>query len=285
MMFRSKELRANIYGLTDAWRDGGYSEDFITLSMARYHNRTLAVPKAAIFPNELGEIEFWKFWNFACRQIFVLTNTYATGAQRFIAIGAQGINVTTHAFIFVGSVLAVLIAVLVAIALPIRLIAGGPLAADAGPYAALGMHGTCARNGALPAAFAFWPFLMLCSYGFKRMLYSFARLCNVLSPHGYDNQPIDVSHISTLNIAIAYLGYCPLIPAATIATLCTNAIVWANVNFVVTNGRVSKMERRDGKGGVPEGQWYSVPREVSLEKTLKEMSEYRMKLEGFRAPR
>ena len=82
-MFRSKELRANIYGLTDAWRDGGYSEDFITLSMARYHNRTLAVPKAAIFPNELGEIEFWKFWNFACRQIFVLTNTYATGAQRF----------------------------------------------------------------------------------------------------------------------------------------------------------------------------------------------------------
>ena len=35
MMFRASELRANIYGLLDAWRDGGYSEDFITLSMAR----------------------------------------------------------------------------------------------------------------------------------------------------------------------------------------------------------------------------------------------------------
>jgi len=35
MMFRASELRANLYGLLDAWRDGGYSEDFITLSMAR----------------------------------------------------------------------------------------------------------------------------------------------------------------------------------------------------------------------------------------------------------
>ena len=63
MMFRASELRANIYGITDAWRDGGYSEDWITLTMARYHNRTLAVPKSAIFPNELGEIQFSRFWN------------------------------------------------------------------------------------------------------------------------------------------------------------------------------------------------------------------------------
>jgi cellulose synthase/poly-beta-1,6-N-acetylglucosamine synthase-like glycosyltransferase len=35
LMFRSSELRANIYGLKDAWLDGGYSEDFITLTLAR----------------------------------------------------------------------------------------------------------------------------------------------------------------------------------------------------------------------------------------------------------
>lgn len=35
MMFRASELRENIYGLIDAWRDGGYSEDFITISMVR----------------------------------------------------------------------------------------------------------------------------------------------------------------------------------------------------------------------------------------------------------
>ena len=51
MMFRAEELRANIYGIIDAWRDGGYSEDFISLSLARLHRRTIAVPKAALFPN------------------------------------------------------------------------------------------------------------------------------------------------------------------------------------------------------------------------------------------
>lgn len=104
MMFRAKELRSNIYGITDAWRDGGYSEDFITLSLARYHNRTLAVPKAAIFPNIISTVPFSKFWNFLCRQVFVLTTTYATGAQRYIAIGAQSVNATMHLLIFVGFV-------------------------------------------------------------------------------------------------------------------------------------------------------------------------------------
>ena len=72
MMFRSKELKRNIYGITDAWRDGGYSEDFITLSLTRYHGRKIACPKTALFPNRLGSVEFGRFWNFLCRQIYVL---------------------------------------------------------------------------------------------------------------------------------------------------------------------------------------------------------------------
>ena len=51
--------------------------------------------------------------------------------------------------------------------------------------------------------------------------------------------------------------------------------------FHVTNGRVSKMERKDGKGGVPVGEWYSVPREASLEATLKELGASRMQREGL----
>ena len=61
--------------LADAWRDGGYSEDFITLSFARYHGRTLAVPKASLFPNRVSNESARQFWNFLCRQIFVLTRT------------------------------------------------------------------------------------------------------------------------------------------------------------------------------------------------------------------
>ena len=106
-------------------------------------------------------------------------------------------------------------------------------------------------------------------------------LCNVLSPHGYDNEPIEVDHIPALRIAFAYLIFSALIPAATAATLTSSAIVWAGVNFHITNGRVSKMERKDGKGGKPVGEWYSIPREVSLERTLKELAEFRMQQEGI----
>ena len=35
MMFRTSELKQNVCGLMDAWTDGGYSEDFATLSLAR----------------------------------------------------------------------------------------------------------------------------------------------------------------------------------------------------------------------------------------------------------
>lgn len=134
MMFRASELRANAYGLMDAWRDGGYSEDFITLSMARcetlfcrflplhrslsksqaercararrYQGRTLAVPKSAMFPNQIGAVKFDRFWNFLCRQIYVLTQTYATDAQRAIAIPCYAMNASAHACVAVGGVCA-----------------------------------------------------------------------------------------------------------------------------------------------------------------------------------
>lgn len=52
----------------------------------RYHGRTLAVPKSAIFPNQVGGVKFDRFWNFLCRQIFVLTQTHSLEAQRVIAV-------------------------------------------------------------------------------------------------------------------------------------------------------------------------------------------------------
>lgn len=191
MMFRAKELRSNLYGLVDAWRDGGYSEDWITLTLARYHNRTLAVPKSAIFPNQLGELQLPKVWNFMCRQIFVLTRTYATGAQRFIAIGAMGVNASMHAFIFFGTVCAVPLTALLLVTSTSSLLLGSDDGDhDAGPFGALGVRGSCVSSGAVPCVLAFWVVVLVVGAGFKWMLVSFAALCNVRRrPTSIDSRP------------------------------------------------------------------------------------------------
>ena len=360
MMFRSEELRRNIYGLTDAWRDGGYSEDFITLTLARYHRRSLAVPKTALFPNELGSVQFDRFWNFMCRQIFVLTQTYASTSQRIISLGAAFFNASCHLFIFLGCTLSLLLTAYVAACLASRALGGDDGAAaaaspvssrgsssraaaaaqaqaqaqaQAGPLASLGLGETCASGGAVASALAFWPLLLGFGLTAKRVLTSFTMLCNVLSPHGYGNEPIDASHVSVPRICLAYMLYAPLIPAAvqshaharthaprahtpcrrpfalppppppphslpppppprsppsalralwqTITTLFSSHIVWAGVDFHITNGRVSAMFRKDGKGDKPVGEWYTVPAEKSLEKAMKELAQFRLENDGL----
>lgn len=59
--------------------------------------------QAALFPNEVGDAPFSRFWNFMCRQVYVLTRTYATGAQRYIALGGATVNGVMHASIFCGA--------------------------------------------------------------------------------------------------------------------------------------------------------------------------------------
>lgn len=52
-------------------------------------------------------------------------------------------------------------------------------------------EGDCAyRHPELPyIALGFWLIILLYAWVAKRVLRSFANLCNVLSPHGYDNEP------------------------------------------------------------------------------------------------
>ena len=94
MMFRAQELKQNVCGLMDAWADGGYSEDWASHSLARYHGRTLCVPKAALFPTELGEVSWPRLINYLGRQLFVLTSTWASPHQRYLAYTAQWYNST-----------------------------------------------------------------------------------------------------------------------------------------------------------------------------------------------
>ena len=264
MMFRASELRANIYGLLDAWRDGGYSEDFITLSVARYQGRTLAVPKVAMFPNQVGAVKFDRFWNFLCRQVYVLTQTYATDAQRAIAFPVGAMNGASHACIAIGGACASLLSLYVLAAMMV-----GALAEPwhSRQPALLGAQGQC--NFAAGAAIVFWAALLFFGLSAAFTLRSFASLCNVLSPHGFGGTPIDVSHIGPLRLGVAYLLYAALIPAATISTMWNSAIVWSGVRFHITRGRVSAMHRKDAKGN-----WFTVPAAESIENSLKELAHF-----------
>lgn len=102
------------------------------------------------------------------------------------------------------------------------------------------------------------------------------QLCNTLSPHGYSNEPIDVSHITMRSLVASYLLYAPLIPLASVATLTSNSVIWSGVRYTVTGGRISSVHRKDANGN-----WYTQPREVSLEKSLKETAQRRLQLDGL----
>ena len=263
--------------------------------MCRYHGRTIAVPKEALFPNEISGVRFDQFWNFLCRQIFVLTQTYASGAQRLISIPNFVMNATFHMCIALAALVVAPLSIYVlgtasctlfrcAFARVGALDAALPISHDrhAQPALALmlvwlGLEGECASGGAVSVAFLFWVGLMLCGAAGKMALQSFANLCNVLSPHGFRGryisepaQPINVDHISPRRLAAAYVLYSALVPSATIATLFRSAIVWSGVRFHVLQGRVARMYRRDAVG-----QWYTVPAAQSIEESLKATAEYR----------
>ena len=276
MMFRSFEMRENVYGLMDAWRDGGYSEDFITLSMARYHGRSLAAPKAALFPNQVGGVQFHRFWNFLCRQIFVLTQTHALGAQRAIAIGQYVVNGTMHACIAMGGLVAVVFVAYAATRLAVlaAVDSGGRNRALLAPWAMDGGTGQCAMMSG--AVLFYWICLLMFGCTGLFTLRCFAHLCNVLSPHGFGGRPIDVSHVSALRLSVAYLLYSPLIPLATLVTLLRPWIIWSGVRFHVTDGRVSSMHRQDSSG-----EWYTIDRTRSLETAFRTLTQYKIGTDGI----
>ena len=87
------------------------------------------MPKAALFPSEVGEVTMPQLWNYLKRQIFVVTSTYASPHQRYIAYGAQGysmaMGISTSAALVTVCPLAALLALHAAHKLSAALLAGG----------------------------------------------------------------------------------------------------------------------------------------------------------------
>jgi hypothetical protein len=127
-------------------RDASTNEGTLPLIMGRFHSprryqgRTLAVPKAAMFPNQIGDVKFDRFWNFLCRQIYVLTQTYATDTQRAIAIPQYAMNGAAHACIAIGGVCASLLTMYLLVAMTAGALAEPWHSPQPAP---LGAHGQC----------------------------------------------------------------------------------------------------------------------------------------------
>ena len=118
-----------------------------------------------------------------------------------------------HALIFLAGCLAsILTPFLLYTTISNKLSSAATPAAAEEPFASLGVDGACASSGAVPSALAFWVLLLLMGCVIKAMLVSFAKLCNVLSPHGYDNEPIDCAHAHAedltrlLSVCLAHPG-------------------------------------------------------------------------------
>jgi len=148
-----------------------------------------------------------------CRQVFVLTQTHATGAQRFIAYIGAFVNATMHLFFFLGTVIAAAFGLYAFAALVAHLAFDTPLPVD-----------SCVAVASSVSVLA----IALLFYGLVAVstITTFANLCNVLSP---ELKPIDVSHIRVRDVIVAYIIYAPLIPAATFVTFLKRSILWSGV--------------------------------------------------------
>ncbi|KAJ1623082.1 hypothetical protein T492DRAFT_845794 [Pavlovales sp. CCMP2436] len=281
-MFRREELQRNVHGIVDAWRDGGYSEDLITIALCRKHRKAIAMPLAAIFPNRLSEPVSWeRYWNYVTRQVFVLS-TWAFPYHCYLAVQMQVTLIVHNGCIALG------VALLLALAASgCALLAAAALAAatelatagaPAGAVLCAAVRGAAGAAGGLaePCGRTFLYALVQAAAflgigtGFKLGIDCLAELCNTLSPPavGRDGRKVRrvcVRHVTIPRLLLAYWLHTFIVSAAYVRTKLFSAIVWSGVRFTISNGRVCRMERKDLCG-----QWYTLPRESSLQEALEE---------------
>lgn len=84
LLRREHLLEGHPYGIYEAWKHGGYSDDMLMGSKCVEHGLTVVAAPAGIFPQRLETHYSWsQLWNYLRRQLFVL-DTYATEKNRLI---------------------------------------------------------------------------------------------------------------------------------------------------------------------------------------------------------
>eukprot|EP00698_Gefionella_okellyi_P005015 TRINITY_DN14614_c0_g1_i1.p1 TRINITY_DN14614_c0_g1~~TRINITY_DN14614_c0_g1_i1.p1 ORF type:complete len:558 (+),score=84.54 TRINITY_DN14614_c0_g1_i1:34-1674(+) len=241
MMLRQKDIVENSYGVVDAWRDGGYSEDFLTVSILKHAQRPICFPLTSVYPNVLkGYRSFYTYWNFICRQFFVL-KTYCSKFNMY------------HNFILVLAqvVIPIVIFYPMLFALPKFLMVLWNLRSQT-----LEAWWATHEQGLYVNAFFLISHVAL-FFGALSMIHTLAELCNFMS--GDTREPVD-SNLPKWKYLLGIWAHGLVLPFACTWAYMISSIEWAGTMYHVHDGRVTKMERKDA-----EGKWYSKSYDDSLE--------------------
>lgn len=80
-------VRSQAWPGTQAWSEGGYSDDLIVASSCGEHGLPIACPSSAIFPQLLdGDVSARRYWNYLRRQLYVM-DTYVSAHNRRVNHG------------------------------------------------------------------------------------------------------------------------------------------------------------------------------------------------------
>ena len=112
------------------------------------------------------------------------------------------------------------------------------------------------------------------AYACKRAVRAYAELCTTLSPEA---PTVQYAHMPLWRLALAYLGYCVVVPLMCVYCFYSRSVEWAGVRYTFKDGKVHQVHRRDAAG-----QWYTQSREASLEKHLRAAAEQRLADHGLR---
>eukprot|EP00164_Ancoracysta_twista_P005735 GFYU01007882.1.p1 GENE.GFYU01007882.1~~GFYU01007882.1.p1 ORF type:complete len:566 (-),score=125.21 GFYU01007882.1:163-1860(-) len=232
LMFRKSDIDANKWGLLDCWRDGGYSEDMLTSSLVRMHNRKIGCNRKCIFPNVMdGGNNFQSFYNYICRQFYVL-DTYGNPYNKLQNRSLVYQNLFANMF-FVFSVYA--LAQLGAAAVMLMTypweVSMKVLTADACYYPLM------SASSVLVGQFVLY-------LSFKYMITTLLELINTLSPH---KEAVKL-HMGYWHFIIAFTIYVTCSFFAMVTILLVDDIVWSGVTYVKKKGRIAQMRRVDGSG-------------------------------------
>mmetsp|Transcript_19855 Transcript_19855/g.55228 ORF Transcript_19855/g.55228 Transcript_19855/m.55228 type:complete len:405 (+) Transcript_19855:295-1509(+) len=97
-------LQCDKYGITTAFRNGGYSDDLIMVTTCKEFGLVSICPLFSVYPQRIGNCSFWQFWNYVRRQLFVL-DTYRNLTGRLmnnlmlLALGTTGLALPFPVFV------------------------------------------------------------------------------------------------------------------------------------------------------------------------------------------
>lgn len=216
MLLRKSDLDSNRHHVLDRWRKGGYADDMVVLACALDNQRAIATPIEALFANPIkADVSLEDFWNFLCRQIFVMT-TYQSFPNRvrhlslFFVFGMAGLCMS-GALLCLGAKIVICLLY--------------------GPSLLFPVSAAC--SGAIAIAFA----ALIKTW--HENLQAGTRLISALSP---DAAAVDLNHQTHCIHALSAWAFFLAAWLCCLRTLCMSSVTWRGIHYRFKNGRLVEVK-------------------------------------------